>query len=522
ARRLGGGQGPEAVASAGGAAGLGAPPPERQRPEDRPGQRLASRAPEPAVDAPDEEPDWDAALLGQDRATAARGSHVTDGTPRPTPTPTAPREAVGDDASWSPRAAWSRLRRGRPDRVDLLALAGVLLVVLLLVVALVAGLTRGSGEATAVVPPPDAPAQQTLALTLAAGEQVDAAALLGADDARLATLLLPPDLQLVVADAAAVPLWRAAQLGADSLRRGVEDTLGLRVDEVLTLDGTQLASLVDGVGGVVVDVPREVVTSEVLVPAGDDQRLAGTQAVAFVTDGAEGEPPEAGLARFSAVLTSLVAAMPSDPEDAVSVLAAAGVTGGTDPANGTTGTTTGTTTGASAPARAAVDTGVATVLARAAGRAGGGSSEAVVLPTREVTAGDASVRSVDRDAVAGTLGERFAGALLPLAAVGEVRVEVRNGIGTQGLVGPARDLLVAAGLRYAGGGNAAEFGQETTTVLVASQDDADVAAGRAVAAALGVGTDALQVNNQAMVDTDVVVVLGEDFAARATPSPATS
>ena len=136
-----------------------------------------------------------------------------------------------------------------------------------------------------------------------------------------------------------------------------------------------------------------------------------------------------------------------------------------------------------------------------------------MLPTRELAAAGAALRGVDDDAARPELDGRFAGALLPVAAVGEVRVLVSNGVGRPGLGAAARDLLVADGLLYGGGGNVAEFGRQPgTAVLVASQSQEDRARGEAVAAALGLDAGALQVNRETLVDTDVVVVLGDDFA----------
>ena len=100
-----------------------------------------------------------------------------------------------------------------------------------------------------------------------------------------------------------------------------------------------------------------------------------------------------------------------------------------------------------------------------------------------------------------------------MAAVGEVRVLVRNGVGRPGLAAAARDLLVADGLRFAGSGNAASFGQQPRPSSSSPRRTRRTAtAGEAVAAALGVDGGSLQVNSETLVDTDVVVVLGDDFA----------
>lgn len=480
---------------------------------------------EPVLDVPvatqDEgyaaEPDWEADLVQaaappgrvRRRPVAARPQPAAGG---PSPQRPAPSGRGGPVPTPTGPPAGSHVPAGRGlsvpgGRRGVLVLVGVLLVVVLLVllVVLVVGLVRAGDDAEAVTPPTDAPAQQTLAITLAdADDGVAAAAILGVDAARVSTLLLPPDLLLTVADAGEVSLSQAAALGPDSVERGIEDTLGMRVDATVLLQPAQLATLVDGVGGVVVDVSQEVVTDDVVVTAREDQRLTGAQAVAYAGLSVEGEPTEARLARFGEVLTGVLTALPADAPAAGQTLDTAQVS--------------------AAPIDPAAGTSLAGILSSAADRAAAGNLEAAVLPTQVLSAGGAELRGVDDEAAQAELAGRFAGALLPVAAVGEVQVEVRNGVGTPGLASQARDRLVAAGLRYSGGGNAAEFGQPDTVVLVASQEAADRDQGEAVALALGLSTDVLQVNSQAMVDTDVVVVLGEDFAAAVTdagPDPST-
>ena len=409
--------------------------------------------------------------------------------PSPVPAARAPRPLTAE----AQRNGAGGLRRRVSWRAGLVLLAVVLTLVLAVVVVLA---LRGPGgdPAEAVAPVPEVPAQQTLALTFedgTAGRGLVGAALVGVDSAEVSTLLVPPDLLLTVADAGPVSVTEAALIGGEPVRRGLEDTLLLRVDGVALIQPAQLATLVDAVGGVMVDVTSEVNTGDVLVAVGDDQRLAGAQAAAYAVLAVEGEPAEARLARLGAVVQGLLEALPSDPADLGPTLQAAGVTAteGLGP------------------------DGLARLVASAAERAAAGNAEQVVLPTRELAAADAQRRGVDEEAARPELDSRFAGALLPVAAVGEVRVMVSNGVGRPGLGAAARDLLVADGLRYVGGGNVTEFGlQPQTVVLVPSQEQEDRDRGEAVAAALGLDPGALQVNRETLVDTDVVVVLGDDFA----------
>ena len=420
-------------------------------------------------------------------------SDVPTPVPTPVPSPVPAARAPRPSTAEAQRSGAGGLRRWVSWRAGLVLLAVVLTLVLTVVVVLA---LRGPGgdPAEAVAPVPEVPAQQTLALTFGdgtAGRGLVGAALVGVDSAEVSTLLVPPDLLLTVADAGPVSVTEAALIGGEPVRRGLEDTLLLRVDGVALIQPAQLATLVDAVGGVMVDVTSEVNTGDVLVAVGNDQRLAGAQAAAYAVLAVEGEPAEARLARLGAVVQGLLEALPDDPADLGPTLQAAGVTAteGLGP------------------------DGLARLVASAAERAAAGNAEQVVLPTRELAAADAQRRGVDEEAARAELDSRFAGALLPVAAVGEVRVMVSNGVGRPGLGAAARDLLVADGLRYVGGGNVTEFGlQPQTVVLVSSQAQEDRDRGEAVAAALGLDPGALQVNRETLVDTDVVVVLGDDFA----------
>jgi hypothetical protein len=98
-------------------------------------------------------------------------------------------------------------------------------------------------------------------------------------------------------------------------------------------------------------------------------------------------------------------------------------------------------------------------------------------------------------------------------------VLVQNGVGTPGLGDSARDLLVDAGFRFVGGGNAATLGQPTSAVLVPSNSTANRELGRSVAEALGLPAEVVAVGQEAPTTADVVVVLGADFAERADRTP---
>ena len=107
-----------------------------------------------------------------------------------------------------------------------------------------------------------------------------------------------------------------------------------------------------------------------------------------------------------------------------------------------------------------------------------------MLPTTDIEAGEAlAVVRVDLDAAAAVTESLFPQAVLTGVDTNP-RVLVRNGVGTPGLGASARDRLVADGMVYINGGNADEFGQATTQVIVADSTTASLALGERVVTAL--------------------------------------
>jgi hypothetical protein len=90
-------------------------------------------------------------------------------------------------------------------------------------------------------------------------------------------------------------------------------------------------------------------------------------------------------------------------------------------------------------------------------------------------------------------------------------VLVQNGVGTPGLGASARDDLVGAGMVYINGGNAEEFGQPTTQVIIGDATAESQQVGAEVAQALGVPPTAVVVSEDGQNVADVVVILGADF-----------
>jgi len=293
-----------------------------------------------------------------------------------------------------------------------------------------------------------------------------------------------------------VPMSRSLAGSADAPGEAITDALEVKVDATWTLDSAALAALVDRVGGVVVDVDADVtkgtqVGAAVLVGAGPQQKLTGLQAAQFAQFLAADEPEAARLARQDQVLRAVLAALPDDPARTRTIL----------------GDLPGAPSGAELQA-------VARVVGASRQAAVSNELASTVLPVREIDAGGSSVAYGLDDKAAGELVDaRLAGARLPVAPVGRVRVLVQNGVGAPGLGDSARSKLLAAGLRYVAGGNVPGFGQKQTVVLLRDASSDNRERGMAVARALGLGEPSLRISETAPTIADVVVILGEDYAA---------
>lgn len=376
----------------------------------------------------------------------------------------------------------------RPAGRVWVATATVLAVLLLVTLALV---LRDDGAATDGSAPVGAGAQRTLMITLVDGSDVTAAALLATDEEATASLLLPSLLLVDVPAGGRVALRDALDTGDDAPAQAVGDALGVRVDGTWVLATAGLAQLVDGVGGVVVDVDVQVTREDVVVPAGPGQSLGGPQAVAFATVLAEGETEPARLARVDQVLSGLLARLPVDAAALGARLAGLG-----------------------AASRSTLPPEeLAGLLAGVARQAAGGRYAASVVPFTQIAAGgEEQVYGLDDEAARQVVSDRFAGAVREGAQTA-LRVLVQNGAGAPGLGEQARTRLVDAGFRYVSGGNAETLDQPTTVVAIPDDAADSRDSGLAVAQALGLGPEVVAVGQDAPTLADVVVVLGTDFAA---------
>lgn len=314
---------------------------------------------------------------------------------------------------------------------------------------------------------------------------------------------LPPA-QLLVASQLIVDVPGAGQqtlaqsarlLDRSASQDALSDLLSLRIDGTLSLARLALAGMVDFVGGVTVTVDQPItVTDEdtevetVVVPAGT-HLLDGTQAATYALAWLPDEPEAARMARYSQVMTAAIEGLPDDALRIQEMLTSLG---------GSARTTASTS-----------DVAEFLLAMRTSIRNGG--QQVRVLPTTEIEAGQ-SLAVVRVDLVA---ADAVLSSLLPQAMLSgsdaNARVLVQNGVGTPALGASARDRLVDAGMVYVNGGNAAQFGQKETLVIIADDTKASVAVGEEVAEALEVPVTSVQVAEDGQNVADVVVILGKDY-----------
>jgi anionic cell wall polymer biosynthesis LytR-Cps2A-Psr (LCP) family protein len=416
----------------------------------------------------------------------------------PTPAPSEPPTVVGRRDRAAERAA----RHARTRR-QALAVGGVVLVIGL-VSSVIAALTAGGEGPTdrqiaAKKSASASAAQHTLLVQAAAPDGTAAAtALVGLTPARktATAVLVPSGLLVDVASSGNMPLGEALTLSSEAASSdALSDLLGVRVQNHWVLSSTGLAALVDKVGGVQAQVDADVVVKdaqghETVLARPGSQRLAGPAAAAYATYLAEGESDTARLARFNEVLDAVVRALPGSPAQVARTLTALGEGSQSD----------------LEPAQLAARVGAL----RTAAATGGVRYE--VLPTNEIDTGSAVGSYGLNSAKVGALLQSFFSGSLQTDATGDsVRVLVENGVGTPDLIEHARGKLVAVGLRFVNGGNAAALNDEPSVVLIEDGSEKGTKRGQRVAAALGLADTSIEVNPRGQTVADVIVILGSDF-----------
>lgn len=379
----------------------------------------------------------------------------------------------------------------------------------LLAIAVVAVVVLGLGawwltrdDKTTTAAPVIGRTQRTLVMTLAApGEAATSGALLATDtDSGTAGGVLIQSRVFVEGPAPeGVPFGETVLLPAASAPGdGIADTLNVLVDDTWQFTPAALSSMVDAVGGVLVDVDVDILgtskngQSVLVIAAGDAQQLTGSQAVAFAQYLGKQEAEESRLARLGQVLEQLTQRFP-DQETELEPIVTAAVAASTTTADEQTLTSFLLSFGDAV-------------------RAGEVGFQALTVTSLE-TGGPAPAAVADPEGIDRLREGLLAGSLPADTSGTAIRVLVENGVGTPLLEQSAAKLLQADGYDFDNGGNASSFDFEQTRVLIPDATAASQELGDAVAETLGVPESAVQVTDQGTSVADVIVILGADFQA---------
>ena len=256
-----------------------------------------------------------------------------------------------------------------------------------------------------------------------------------------AALLIPAGLLVDDASSGNMPFGETLTLPAKTASRdALTDLLGVRVNSSWVSDQAGLAALVDKVGGVQATVDVDVLAKnakgeEAVVVRAGSQRLTGSQAAAYASYLADGEPETVRLARFNDVFDGVLRALPAS-EAAIAA------------------TITGLSTGSSIVADSGAARRLLVVLRTAAAKE---QLHYDVLPVNDIDTGDRSTPTAStRPRRAPSCSRCSRGRCRRTRTGDTVRVLVENGIGTPDLVTAARVKLVKDGFQFITGGNASE------------------------------------------------------------------
>lgn len=417
------------------------------------------------------------------------------GRPASQPSPAAPGPIVG--RAPTRRELRADRRRSRRRRLGAGGIAGVVVVVL----ALLAGGGFFVHQATSG-PKKSGDPQQTMLVALIGADRSAAASMLAAHQVAPRAgfeMLIPSRLLTEVCGFSSQQFGRVFAFpdGAKLARTTLSQVLGdVTIDRTLTLTSTQLARLVDAVGGVVVDVDTDVITTSgasrvVSIPKGNGQRLNGANATLFATYVAAGEPPAASLTRFQSVFEAFITGLPKNSSTVVGVLRSAQV----DPASVSA---------------------AASLFVELAADDRGNQFLSEIIPSQPIdSGGGAPAYRVEPTGLKSLVASQL-GKSLPADDVSKrPTVLIQNGVGKSGLVQSACDRLLPSGFAFAGSGNASSFGHAKTQIFVFPPTSDDLVrvtqVGDHVADLLHVPRADVLASTQGNNVADVLVILGADY-----------
>ncbi len=390
-------------------------------------------------------------------------------------------------------------RKRRQRRRRLLAVAGASAVVLLL--AMTVYLVQ-QGDEKIATPPAQGRTQSTLLFQVQgpSGSALSTSLMAhdpdSGDDANVGSgsvVLMPPQLLVNVPGSGQLRLDRALRsVPPESTRNAVSDLLGVTVDAGWVVDLASLTRLIDGVGGVAVDVDVPVLGGPggrvvLLSPGG--QRLDGARAVVFLSYLAAGEEEQARLARVQAVLDGIIRQLPASTAEVGRILAGLGN-------------------------RSIASIPVPKLSEFLVGLASDEKDDALQydsLPVIKIdTGGNDITFRIDADAARMLVDRLLAPSVPEGARKGDNRVLVLNGVGTPNIGEKVRAKIVPAGFVFVDSRNAPNFNYRTTLVLVPDATPEAQLLGERVAKAIGVPATAVATSPIGNV-ADVIIVVGADF-----------
>jgi hypothetical protein len=416
----------------------------------------------------------------------------------PTPPPKPPVEAIQLPPLTRRQLRIDRRKRRR--KVGVAGAAGIVVVALVIIAAIAFGVHKAvtNTHHTAAQP------QQTVLLQIQGPDNTALSSVLLAHNPNNGgsglELLLPSQLITDVCGVGQVTFGQtlAAANGVEVSRQAASAALGgIIVKGSWVLTTTSFAQLVTAVGGVTVNVDTNVISrgpngsSIIDIPAGN-RHLTGPQAVEYATYRTSTKEDAASqLARFQEVVDALIRGLPATTSNLrTNVL---------DPL----GTSGASTLGAGPLSTLLVG------LAADDRRTGGVLP--IDLPTTLIDIGGSPSYQVDPAKTAQLVKNQLGPSLPPAPKVKPLTVELRNGVGSPGLVATACPRLAAAGLVYAGQGNASSFNVARSEVQINSDSSTDLAQGARVARALRLPSSDVTRAQLGQDQANVVVILGRDY-----------
>jgi anionic cell wall polymer biosynthesis LytR-Cps2A-Psr (LCP) family protein len=422
-------------------------------------------------------------------------------TPPPAPAPPPPRpvpapapDVVAPRQSRIERRRLQRQRQRR-QRFSAVGILGVVAAIVAVVVVVGFATHHGKGKGNS-----DVRTQRTLLLQILGpdGGAIDSALLAHDPSTQHGVMLLVPS--RVIADIPGhgdAAFGTASAVGQASLAQAtLSDLIGVTVDGSISFDPLAFAKFIDRLGGITVDVDRDVVqrqgrTLSLIVARGAEQHLTGGQAVAYATYAIPGPTgPLVQQTELEDVLNGVLDKISTSPIFTSAVTGIGGVQNTM-----------------SLPA-------VGDLLA---GLSKDANTNAVDYRTLDVklvdTGGGDPIYSLDRPKVLDFVKQSLAASIPKGLLSGGNTVRVENGVGTPQLGLSTRNKLNKAGFVYVDGGNVPGFPyrSQPSVVVVFSSAQTAIDRGNAVAKALGLPATDVRVSRLGQSVADVIVLLGRDY-----------